>query len=163
MPFCPNCRDEYREGFETCSRCGVALTAALPEIDDADRREAVSDAVGEGRAAPIATAGYDDALSIESQLAEGGVVAIVSPDPAAKKGGTYLRYIVSVLPEDEEHARRVLAKTFENMLAVEGLGGSREGVVDMDKGEEIECPACGHKFTGVVECPECGLFLGALE
>jgi DNA-directed RNA polymerase subunit RPC12/RpoP len=36
--------------------------------------------------------------------------------------------------------------------------------VDLDKGGEIECPACGHKFVidpRKAECPECGLGLGA--
>jgi|WetSurMetagenome_2_1015567.scaffolds.fasta_scaffold289401_2 hypothetical protein len=31
MPFCPKCRYEYREGFTTCSDCGAALVATLPE------------------------------------------------------------------------------------------------------------------------------------
>ncbi len=28
--FCPQCRTEYREGFETCTDCGVALVSELP-------------------------------------------------------------------------------------------------------------------------------------
>ena len=31
MPFCPTCRDEFREGFTTCSDCGAPLVAALPD------------------------------------------------------------------------------------------------------------------------------------
>ncbi len=30
MPFCPECRYEYRPGFSTCSDCGATLVAALP-------------------------------------------------------------------------------------------------------------------------------------
>jgi hypothetical protein len=30
MPFCPQCRDEYRAGFTTCADCGAALVDALP-------------------------------------------------------------------------------------------------------------------------------------
>jgi hypothetical protein len=30
MPFCPQCRDEYRVGFTTCADCGAALVDALP-------------------------------------------------------------------------------------------------------------------------------------
>jgi hypothetical protein len=33
MPFCPKCRSEYREGFETCSDCGEMLVNILPEQD----------------------------------------------------------------------------------------------------------------------------------
>ncbi len=28
--FCPQCRTEYREGFDTCTDCGVALVSELP-------------------------------------------------------------------------------------------------------------------------------------
>ena len=28
--FCPNCRAEYREGFEICDDCNVSLVAELP-------------------------------------------------------------------------------------------------------------------------------------
>jgi hypothetical protein len=31
MPFCPQCRIEYREGFTSCADCGVALVNTLPE------------------------------------------------------------------------------------------------------------------------------------
>src|SRR6185436_16077361 len=29
--YCPSCRGEYREGFDRCSDCEVALVEALPE------------------------------------------------------------------------------------------------------------------------------------
>jgi hypothetical protein len=31
MPFCPNCRTEYRPGFVKCSDCGQPLTDKLPD------------------------------------------------------------------------------------------------------------------------------------
>jgi hypothetical protein len=43
--------------------------------------------------------------------------------------------------------------------AERGLAG-----VDLDAGGEIECPACGHRFTvsaATAECPDCGLSLSA--
>jgi len=32
MPYCPNCRTEYRAGFSTCSDCGSPLVDDIPEI-----------------------------------------------------------------------------------------------------------------------------------
>lgn len=31
MPFCPDCRSEYREGFRRCSDCGAELVRELPD------------------------------------------------------------------------------------------------------------------------------------
>ena len=33
MPWCPQCGVEYREGFDRCSECGVALTDVPPAGD----------------------------------------------------------------------------------------------------------------------------------
>ena len=35
MPICPNCKEEYREGFSTCSDCGETLVekGAEPQAD----------------------------------------------------------------------------------------------------------------------------------
>ena len=53
----------------------------------------------------------------------------------------------------------LLGETGAREAAERGLRG-----VDLDAGGEIECPACGHRFTPAVsaaECPDCGLALGA--
>lgn len=34
MAWCPNCKNEYREGILVCSDCGAALVEELPEGDD---------------------------------------------------------------------------------------------------------------------------------
>ena len=32
MPFCPKCRDEFREWAKICSNCGAVLVDKLPEL-----------------------------------------------------------------------------------------------------------------------------------
>ena len=34
MPFCPQCRYEYKVGVKTCPECKVDLEENLPELDD---------------------------------------------------------------------------------------------------------------------------------
>lgn len=34
MPWCPKCKNEYREGFTVCSECGVELVDSLEESDE---------------------------------------------------------------------------------------------------------------------------------
>jgi hypothetical protein len=63
---------------------------------------------------------------------------------------------VSVL---RKHWAELLDDPAAAAAAQRGLAG-----VDLDKGGEITCPACGHLFvlaSGKTECPECGLGLGA--
>ena len=31
MPWCPNCKAEYQEGYSKCSDCGVALVDSIEE------------------------------------------------------------------------------------------------------------------------------------
>lgn len=72
------------------------------------------------------------------------------------------------VPEAEvEAAAKVLladwAHLIEDPAAQEAAERGLKGV-DLDAGGEIECPACGHRFTpsgGVADCPDCGLSLGA--
>lgn len=35
LPFCPNCKTEYREGFTHCADCGAPLVPALPPAPEA--------------------------------------------------------------------------------------------------------------------------------
>ena len=66
-----------------------------------------------------------------------------------------------------EKAVAVLRKHWAELLdAPEAATAAQRGVagVDLDKGGEIECPACGHRFVldpRKADCPDCGLGLGA--
>ncbi len=42
--YCPECKSEYREGFETCAECGVPLVAGSP--DESDEYESDEDESG---------------------------------------------------------------------------------------------------------------------
>jgi hypothetical protein len=71
------------------------------------------------------------------------------------------------VPEAEvPRARELLTKDWAGMLeAPDALAAAVRGQegIDLDKGGEVSCPACGHTFTvsgREAECPECGLGLG---
>ena len=39
MPYCPDCRYEYREGVEKCPDCDVELVEALPEEPEPESKD----------------------------------------------------------------------------------------------------------------------------
>jgi hypothetical protein len=72
------------------------------------------------------------------------------------------------LPRDQaEQGAKRLHGDWRSMLGDEAaVEAARRGVmgVDLDAGGEITCPACGHTFVPsgeAIECPDCGLGLGA--
>ena len=43
MPFCPQCRLEYRQGFNRCSDCDCDLVASLEDNPESDRDDPAED------------------------------------------------------------------------------------------------------------------------
>jgi hypothetical protein len=42
MPYCPECRSEYREGFTVCADCRVELVSEIPDISDDEIQDSKS-------------------------------------------------------------------------------------------------------------------------
>jgi len=107
MPWCPECGAEYREGFGTCSECGVALVDAPP---------AALQPPAEPGPAWVDIASYTTAE--EAQLAcglleEQGIAAeivdrhvVMNPFPQVDEA----EVLLLVAPEDAERADAVLAQ-----------------------------------------------------
>jgi hypothetical protein len=67
------------------------------------------------------------------------------------------------VPGAAELLKKDWAELLEAPDALAAAARGQEGI-DLDKGGEVSCPACGHAFTlsgRDAECPECGLALGA--
>src|SRR5687767_6995559 len=93
MPFCPQCRSEYRPGFTTCNTCGgVALVEALPELRDMgpeDLPNSLPVGFTPGGGAQVEVDGQlvdsskifvlSKATEIRDTLAESGVSALIVP------------------------------------------------------------------------------------
>jgi len=106
MPWCPECGAEYREGFASCSECGVALTDTPP--------------AGGAPSAPgpewVEVAAYttgEEAHLAQGLLAERGIAAevvdrhvVLNPFPQVDEA----EVLLLVAPEDAERADAVLAE-----------------------------------------------------
>ena len=115
--FCPNCRVEYREGFERCSDCRVALVEELPEeVEPAPHPDLRLVTVWET---------YDPmALSFAKSILESAGVRFVSPNenylrlsgitsPLLGVSPVFGSFFLQVAEEDAETARELLAEVEE--------------------------------------------------
>ena len=120
MPWCPQCGTEYREGFDRCSDCGVALVAAPPPAEE------------DVKPGPewVAVGGYtsdEEAWMAHGLLAEKGIRAavvdrhvVLYPFPAADTA----EVLLLVAPEDAERADQELARAEagEDEVSEEDIG-----------------------------------------
>jgi uncharacterized protein with PIN domain len=146
--ICRECGEEYRPEIAVCSDCGGALEDRYERIESSpdgfDLRAALPVAeFSAGPLVPVATAGTASEIEpLGRRLGEAGIRFAVR--------GSIRSFELLVAADDHEPALALLEA---------GAGG------DVASTEPIAaCPACGTKLTqATIECPECGLGLGAEE
>jgi hypothetical protein len=149
--------------MQLCERCKNPPTP----LDD-EGRCVTCDAADEGLAllSRSAFASIRDMLSL---LEEKGLAPEMEKVPPSRpEERHHPLWNLYVPAEDVTAARELLRTDWAELLEAEGAAAAAarglEGI-DLDAGGEVTCPACAHRFTvagpGEVECPECGLGLGA--
>lgn len=131
MPWCPLCREEYREGFTICSDCGVELVEELNPINQGSDRECETEAY-------LTTASNEvEADIIESLLKSYGIPILKKYEEAGAFLNVYMGFstfgIKIFVPESKlEEARIIIEKGNNKKLQKESQEES--GVyVDYDK------------------------------
>ncbi len=145
---CRECGEEYRPEIAVCSDCGGALEDHYEGIessaDDSELRARAPVAeFSAGPLVPVATAGTASEIEpLGRRLGEAGIRFAVR--------GSIRSFELLVATDDHEPALAALEA---------GAGGDAASMEPI-----AACPACGTKLTqATLECPECGLGLGAEE
>jgi hypothetical protein len=123
MPFCPACREEFREGFTQCSDCGAALVAELPS-----EAVAVEEGADSGWEQVAETAQIFEAELMAMRLRAAGIEAQVVDQTFHQEPFTnrdFSRVRVLVPPGRAEEAQAVLEKA--DPLPEDADVGSPEG------------------------------------
>jgi Putative prokaryotic signal transducing protein len=112
--YCPECRSEYREGFDTCADCKVALVAELPPEPEEECADLVT----------VLSAQDEVVVSLATSLLESAGIRHLAKGEGVQDvfgvghmGGGFNAMIglleIQVLPEDVEAAREVLKELLE--------------------------------------------------
>jgi predicted RNA-binding Zn-ribbon protein involved in translation (DUF1610 family) len=153
---CPDCGEEFRPEIVRCSDCGALLRDRLED----DLTE-VADGTGLDGSAPGATASAPVEIRRRSLYSSNRIREIQPLAERLGSSGTPFwvesagdSWTVLVAEADEEHGRAILAEVL-------GAPESPSPAFDPEAGYAA-CPACGHALESrAVECPECGLAVGA--
>ena len=162
MPFCPECRDEYREGIARCAACDVGLVATLEAVNDDELLELERRLASE-ELTPVFAGDLENCKARYQVLGEHGIPSLITGDLEAKETETLSPYMyLQCATEDVEDVAAIFQDLWNESLTLEGIEVDEVDAVDMEA-EEIECPGCStliSELTVEGECPECGLFLG---
>ena len=115
--FCPNCRVEYREGFDTCSDCEVGLVFELPPAPETVRRPDL-------QLVRVWETHDPMALAFAKSVLESADIPFVSPNenylrlsgitsPLLGVSPAFGPFSLQVAEEDAETARELLADVEE--------------------------------------------------
>jgi hypothetical protein len=169
VPFCPNCRSEFRAGFEVCVSCDntplVAELLTMVEIEPGEDTAAVSISRDDHANPRIEMDGetYDvayihpihRAIDFKRVLSEQKIAAVILEIPKLVLPGDQPAFEVHVRASKLEEAQELLLSEWSSL------------VEENKKSEELAtdaCPACGaHVPMDVEECPDCGLVVGVGE
>lgn len=170
MPFCPECRCEYRPEFTYCSGCQVHLVDSLdkarPRMDD----ESIIAYLREREVVPVAESTVDRLKPLSEAFLSQGLPCLMIRENCGScssgcGGGNKLQLIVAA--EDLPAAQRLMKQEFLKLVTTEtddsGDAERLGRVVDV-MGAGNLCPACDAPLPqGAAECPDCGLYVGVPE
>jgi hypothetical protein len=130
MPFCPACREEFREGFTQCSDCGAALVPELPP----EETNNVGEGADSGWEQVAETGQIFEAELMAMRIRGGGIEAQVvdqtfHQEPLTNRDFSRVRVLVP--PGRADEARALLEQA--DPLPEDADVGSPEGE-DEDKG-----------------------------
>ncbi len=149
----------------TCPNIRNGVPCATP-LDEAGACVTCA-AEGEGLKL-LMRSGFASVRELHGLLEERGLDAEMERVPASRpEERAHPLWNLYVAEADLPQAREWLGKDWASLLdAPDAAAAAARGAaeIDLDKGGEVTCPACGHVFQaspGAAECPDCGLSLGA--
>ena len=163
LNYCPQCQDEYRADIERCPVCACDLLSGKEMVARAEKqRQKMADRLGELRP--------DDELVVvkrgplaemkvyEELLNRDRISAVLAGDESScGKGCCGGNFDLLVRREEGHDAVQIIEAEIRRTAVVDSGGDGMSASVFDPLASGNTCPACGHQFSGGMECPDCGL------
>ena len=165
LNYCPQCQDEYRADIEICPVCECNLLTGSEMIAREEKQQQRM-ADRSGKLTPD-----DDLVAVKrGPLAEMKVyeellnrericTVLAGDESSCGKGCCGGTFDLVVRREDGQDALQIIEAEIRRTAVIDsdsGEHGTGDSVFD-PLASDNTCPACGHQFSGGMECPDCGL------
>lgn len=163
LKYCPECNDEYRADIHKCHACQCSLLTG-------DEMIACNEDHGKKKSAgPMAITPDDDLVAVKhGPLAEIRVyeellnrkhicTVLAGDESSCGKGCCGGNFDLLVRQVEAHTASQLIAAEIRRTAVIDSAGELHNDSVFDPLAQDNICPACGHQFSGGMECPDCGL------
>jgi len=164
LKYCPQCNDEYMPHAEKCAACSILLVMGSELIAQQQVRQQRAGNVSieltlRDDLVMIHGGPLPDIKYLQEQFASQGIPSLItSDDKSCGKGCCPSVFYLQVRRQDAQDALPIIQADYRRKTGLDQHDTCRtESVFDQDA-SEVECPACGHRFSPTIStCPDCGL------
>jgi hypothetical protein len=164
LNYCPQCDEEYREDFDTCAACNIALIPGKERLsmEEAKNNKLAArsmDISPDDELVNIRKGALGEMKQLQAVLGAASIPSLLAGDESnCGKGCCGTDMFLQIKMADGDAAMEELAKEFEKTTALHSHDLSTAHAVFDTGVAKSNCPACGCKFsTSSTTCPECGL------
>lgn len=164
LNYCPKCQDEYRADIKICPACACDLLPGNEMIARAEKQQQkMADRQGELRPddelvkvkhGPLAEMKvYEELLNRERIH-----TVLAGDESSCGKGCCGGNFDLVVRREEAHDAVQIIEAEIRRTAVLDSpVAQGGNGAVFDPLAADNTCPACGHQFSGGMECPDCGL------
>ena len=162
--YCRQCDCEYMPHIIDCPVCATALVTGQQLLDEQEAKMAElarrpSTLTPEDDLVKIRNGALADMRIFAELLQEANIASLISGDEqSCGKGCCAPSLDLLVRRQDAPEAVQIIeAEIRRTSVFDEEHDPELANAVFDPEAEESMCPACGHRFSGTNECPDCGL------
>lgn len=148
MPFCPNCRTEYDEGYTVCADCGAHLVDLLPKAPDSEPALAYGDEAN--RVFLVSACSRESSAILIDMLNDSAIPAFAQP----KEGSAGLEEGSDIFVDrmDYESAMEIAASILGDGCIAAENSGAEGGEASPDPARHVRIWVAAAVVAALIAC-----------